>query len=138
LTAYAIDTSVLIAILNVEEGAEGLKTFVDRNIRCCIGTATLHESFCVVRRHTIPNGPKRLETMVELIAPEIVSFDSSQLEIAKSAYSRFGRGTGHKASLNMGDCFSYALAKARRLPLLFKGDDFLHTDIEPALKAAAK
>ncbi|TGP16848.1 type II toxin-antitoxin system VapC family toxin, partial [Mesorhizobium sp. M1D.F.Ca.ET.231.01.1.1] len=51
-------------------------------------------------------------------------------------YSRYGRGSHHRAALNMGDCFAYALAKTRNLPLLFKGDDFNHTDIQPALKLA--
>jgi ribonuclease VapC len=49
------------------------------------------------------------------------------------AHIRFGRGSGHAADLNLGDCFAYALAKTRNLPLLFKGDDFIHTDIVPAL-----
>ena len=54
----------------------------------------------------------------------------------KAPTGRYGRGTGHPARLNMGDCFAYALAKTRNLPLLFKGDDFIHTDIEPALRPA--
>lgn len=74
--------------------------------------------------------------MLDLIAPRFVAFDVDQLAAARVAYSRYGRGSGHPARLNMGDCFSYALAKSRNLPLLFKGDDFIHTDIEPALKPA--
>jgi ribonuclease VapC len=53
--------------------------------------------------------------------------------VAIESRRRFGRGTGHRAALNMGDCFSYALAKSRNLPLLFKGNDFIPTDIEPAI-----
>ena len=67
--------------------------------------------------------------MVSLLEAEIVPFDAVQLVTARQAYREFGRGSGHRASLNMGDCFSYALAKIRGLPLLFKGDDFIHTDI---------
>ena len=53
--------------------------------------------------------------------------------LARRAYRAYGRGTGHPARLNLGDCFAYALAKATGEPLLFKGDDFIHTDVEPAL-----
>jgi ribonuclease VapC len=57
---------------------------------------------------------------------------AEQAFIAREAYRDFGRGSGHPAGLNFGDCFSYALAKATGEPLLFKGDDFLHTDVRPA------
>ena len=57
----------------------------------------------------------------------------SQARIAREAYRDFGKGSGHSAGLNFGDCFSYALAKAMDEPLLFKGDDFSHTDLAPAL-----
>ncbi len=134
LKGYVIDSSVLIAILNADDDADAFKYFIDREPTCCISAATLHESFCVARRETVTEGTARLEGIVDLISAEVAAFDASQLDIAKSAYSRFGRGTGHPANLNMGDCFSYALAKSRELPLLFKGDDFIHTDVEPALK----
>jgi len=62
----------------------------------------------------------------------VVPFDESFAEIAVDAAQRFGKGRGTKAQLNFGDCCSYATAKALRMPLLFKGSDFLHTDIEPA------
>jgi ribonuclease VapC len=55
-----------------------------------------------------------------------------QAHIARAAYRDFGKGSGHPARLNFGDCFAYALAKATDEPLLFKGDDFIHTDVEPA------
>jgi ribonuclease VapC len=56
-----------------------------------------------------------------------------QARIAREAYRDFGKGSGHKAGLNFGDCFAYALAKSAGEPLLFKGDDFVHTDVTPAL-----
>lgn len=61
-------------------------------------------------------------------------FDAEQARIAADAYRLFGRGSGHRASLNYGDCFSYALAIARDEPLLFVGDDFQHTDVRVALR----
>jgi ribonuclease VapC len=64
---------------------------------------------------------------------EIVPFTASQAVVAREAHRRYGKGR-HKAGLNLGDCFSYALAKERGQALLFKGDDFAATDIEPAIK----
>ncbi len=63
---------------------------------------------------------------------DIAAVTPQQAEIAIEAFRRFGRGR-HRAGLNIGDCFSYALAKATDQPLLFKGDDFVHTDVRPAL-----
>jgi ribonuclease VapC len=62
---------------------------------------------------------------------EIVAVDASLAEVSVSAFDLYGKGR-HRARLNLGDCFSYALAKSRNVPLLFKGDDFIHTDIVPA------
>jgi ribonuclease VapC len=58
----------------------------------------------------------------------------AQARIAREAYRDFGRGSGHPAGLNLGDCFAYALAKAANEPLLFKGNDFARTDVTPALR----
>jgi ribonuclease VapC len=63
---------------------------------------------------------------------ELVSPDAREVEIAYQAFVAYGRGSGHPAALNFGDVFSYALAKSRNLPLLFKGDDFARTDLERA------
>ncbi len=63
----------------------------------------------------------------------IVSFDAEHLAAAEDAYRRFGRGTGHKARLNFGDCFAYAACAISGRPLLFKGENFAHTDITSAL-----
>ena len=60
--------------------------------------------------------------------------DEDQVRIARAAYRAYGRGSGHQARLNFGDCFSYALAKVRDEPLLFKGDDFSHTDLRSAVR----
>jgi ribonuclease VapC len=63
---------------------------------------------------------------------ELIAFDHTLLPIARFAFDRYGKGR-HKAALNFGDCMSYAVAKARTVPLLYKGQDFQHTDIESAL-----
>jgi ribonuclease VapC len=59
-------------------------------------------------------------------------FTEEQAQIARQAYRDYGKGSGHRAQLNFGDCFSYALARVKREPLLFKGDDFVHTDVRSA------
>ena len=84
-------------------------------------------------RHKDRNGYEQLDGLIADTSFEIVAFNPSHLNFAKSAYLKYGRGSGHPAKLNIGDCFSYALAKHKNAPLLFKGDDFVHTDIELAL-----
>jgi len=75
----------------------------------------------------------RLEEFMLNAAIELIPVSVSQASIARLAWRTFGRGS-HPARLNYGDCFAYALAKESREPLLFKGNDFAQTDIEPALK----
>jgi ribonuclease VapC len=133
VSGFIVDTSALISILVAEEGYVQLAEYMDTEVDAAISAATLHEAFCVCTRQNLPRGAERLERMVSLLEAEIVPFDAAQLVAARQAYREFGRGSGHRAGLNMGDCFSYALAKIRGLPLLFKGDDFVHTDIRAAL-----
>lgn len=80
------------------------------------------------------SGRAGLENFLRQSRIEIVAVSISQAELAIEAFRRFGRGR-HRAALNIGDCFSYALAKATDQPLLFKGNDFAQTDIRPALTA---
>ena len=128
-----IDTSVIVAILLREDDADRFRIYLDGHRAPEISTATLHEVYCVSRREDFPDQARQVDEFLALVEAEIVAFDLDQLVAARSAYLRYGRGSGHRASLNMGDCFSYALASTRKLPLLFKGDNFIHTDIEPAL-----
>ena len=78
--------------------------------------------------------PSCFQPLLDHLDLKVMPFDALQLDIAQDAYKRFGRGSGHSAGLNMGDCYSYALAKSLDMPLLFKGEDFIHTDIMSALK----
>lgn len=70
------------------------------------------------------------DALVRQAAICIVPVSVEQAALARDAYRIFGKGNGHPAKLNFGDCFSYALAKTQNDPLLFKGNDFLHTDLE--------
>lgn len=136
MTSFVTDTSAIIAVLNDEPGAHLFKQEFHKADNVLVSFATLFEASCVMASDRFPNGSDRLEALIELLDMTPVAFDDIQLRHARAAYTLYGRSSEHRAGLNMGDCFAYALAKTRNLPLLFKGDDFIHTDIRPALKLA--
>lgn len=128
-----VDSSALIAILLREPEAESYATALARHsVR--ISAATLVEVRIVVEAKAGPTARRRLDALLRLVGAEIVAVDEEQATIAADAYRDFGRGSGHAASLNFGDCFSYALAASTGEPLLYKGDDFGHTDIRTAVE----
>lgn len=131
--ALAVDTSALFAILNHEAEGVIFLTLLGQAEARFISAATLHEAHCVDTRSGCVSGMGALSRLVAGLRFVVVPFDEEMLAIAQAGYSRFGRGSGHPAKLNMGDCFSYALARTRNLPLLFKGDDFPRTDVSPAV-----
>ena len=79
-----------------------------------------------------PVSSRRVDDLVAHAGIVVESVTAEQAVLARAAYRDFGKGSGHPAQLNLGDCFAYALAKALREPLLFKGDDFHHTDVTTA------
>lgn len=97
-----------------------------------MSAASLLETTVVLTRRTASRDDRELRLFLATQAFHIVPFNAERSEIAREAYRRFGQGSGHPARLNFGDCFAYALAKALDAPLLFKGDDFGHTDIAAA------
>jgi ribonuclease VapC len=130
-----IDTSALVAILLGEPDAECFARAVgDAPIRL-ISAVNRVELSCVVEGRKGETGRADVEVLLRDGGFDIVSVTPQQAEIAVDAFRRFGRGR-HRAQLNIGDCFAYALASATGHTLLFKGDDFIHTDIRPALPAA--
>jgi len=80
-----------------------------------------------------PQALEKLDRLLDDLAIEVVSFTHGQAALAITAYRQYGKGGGHAAALNYGDCFSYALAKLRDEPLLFKGNDFSRTDLRVAV-----
>jgi ribonuclease VapC len=136
LAAIVVDTSALICVINDEVDALRFKTAFHTADAIHIGVGTAFEASCVVRNERIYDGTARLNQLLAALDPEYAAFDEEQMLVARAGYTRYGRGSKHPAGLNMGDCFAYALAKTRNLPLLFKGDDFIHTDIVPALPPA--
>lgn len=128
-----IDTSALLAILRDEPEAEACAQAIERADVRRISAASYLEAAIVVDASGDPVASRRLDDLIELAAATIEPVTEEQARIARAAYRDFGRGSGHAAHLNFGDCFTYALARASGEPLLFVGDDFSHTDLRPAL-----
>ena len=91
--------------------------------------ATVVEVAAVLARRLAPEDLRRVERLIDQLGIETVPFDAEQAASARRAYRAYGRGSGHRAGLNLGDCYSYALADITGEPLLYVGDDFAHTDI---------
>ena len=94
-----------------------------------MSAANYLEAAIVVDANRNPLLSRRLDGLMVQTDMIVEPVTREQADIARAAYRDFGRGSGHPAALNFGDCFAYALAKAMREPLLFKGDDFSHTDV---------
>jgi ribonuclease VapC len=127
------DTSALIAILRQEEDAAILAEAADKAEKISVSAATWFEAAIVADRFRDPTVGRRFNEICREMNLAIVPLDEAQARIAREAYRDFGKGSGHKAQLNFGDCFAYALAKSLNEPLLYKGNDFSHTDVRPAL-----
>jgi ribonuclease VapC len=127
-----IDSSAVIAILFDEPEAQALLSQIAVAEVCRLSSASLVEIGIVLRRDAAAQRRAAFDEMRRLFSIKIEPVIEQQAYLALDAYDRFGKGTGHPAGLNYGDCFSYALAKQTGEPLLFKGNDFTHTDLEAA------
>jgi ribonuclease VapC len=127
-----VDTSAIVAIVmdEAEAGAFARAILGARSV--LIAAPTLLEVRLVLERRKSQEFAERLSETIAVLNPQIVAFGREHLQAAHDGYRRFGKGSGHPAQLNFGDCFAYALAKTTGLPLLFKGGDFARTDIIPA------
>lgn len=138
-----IDASAIVAIWKNETLAESLKARLSEEPAAerCISAATYIEAGTVLAG-TMPDMPleavRRFGAWIAEYSIEIVPFDAEQARLALDARIRYGRGFGAPAKLNLGDCFSYALAKTLNAPLLYIGDDFSKTDVRSALRRKAK
>ena len=130
-----IDTSALIAILRAEPDAAEMAHAIERAQSRRISAANWLETAVVIDASRDPVASRRFDDLVQTAELHIEAVTQDQARVARDAYRDFGKGSGHKASLNFGDCFAYALAKSAGETLLFKGNDFGHTDITPALPA---
>lgn len=126
-----VDTSALVAILGMEPESARIAAAIEHDPTRLISAATLLETGLVVESRYGPVGGHELDLLVAKAGLSVESVTPEQAEIAREAWRRYGKGR-HSAALNFGDCFNYALARATGEPLLFKGDDFSHTDIAVA------
>jgi ribonuclease VapC len=125
-----VDTSAIIAVLKEEtEAPRFLRALTISTEPKRISAANYLEAGVVVDANRNPVLSRRLDDLVVQTAIEVEPVTREQAEIARAAYRDFGKGSGHPAGLNFGDCFAYALAKSMGEPLLFKGDDFSRTDV---------
>lgn len=129
----AVDTSAIAAIVFREPERAAFREAILQAGRALISTASVLEVRMVVYGRRGPRAVVLVDDLLRLPMFEIVPPGPAELEAAFNAFVVFGKGSGHSASLNYGDLFSYALAKVRDLPLLFKGTDFAETDILPAV-----
>ena len=124
-----VDTSALIAIVRQESDAPSYAAAIEASPVNRISAATFLEVSIVIDRARDPLVSRRLDELLAEGRFVIEPVSQAQARIAREAYRDFGKGSGHRAGLNFGDCFAYALARELNEPLLFKGDDFGHTDI---------
>jgi ribonuclease VapC len=126
------DTSALIAIILDEPERDRFTASIAAAGRVGISVATVVETRVVLHRRGGAKLTKAIDLLLASNRFEVVPVDVEQADIAHAAFVTYGKGTGHPAGLNFGDLFSYALAKSRGVPLLYKGDDFARTDIAAA------
>jgi ribonuclease VapC len=124
-----IDTSVLYAILTDEPEAPAFEAAIDADPVRLLSAGTLLEISVVVEARFGPQGIRELDLLLQRAQVEVISVIREHVELGRSAFRNFGKGC-HPAGLNFGDCFSYALSRFSGEPLLFKGNDFIQTDVQ--------
>jgi ribonuclease VapC len=129
-----VDSSAVFAVLLGEEDSDRYIEALASSERKFMSAVNRLEASIVAEARKGQSGAKGFTRLMTAAEIEVLPFDAGQAEIALDAWRRFGRGR-HKASLNLGDCAAYALAKTLNESLLFKGEDFKHTDLEDASRA---
>jgi len=126
-----VDSSIIVAIIREESEAAIWVDVLDKTPHVFMSVISYVETNMVIAGRWSDARLGRVDATLKALHVRVVSVTLNQGNVALAAFLRFGRGR-HSAGLNIGDCFAYALAKSRDLPLLFKGDDFAKTDIVPA------
>ena len=124
-----LDSSAIAAICLGEPGAEEIQEHLESARDIKISAATMVEAAVVIDARR----PGAFDTFRRTLNLTVIPVDEEQAEFARAAYQRFGRGSGHPARLDFGDCFVYALARQIDEPVLFTGGDFAHTDVVPEM-----
>jgi ribonuclease VapC len=128
-----VDTSALLAIFLAEaERQQFLEAIIQAETRCISAVNVLETGIVLEARRGEAAG-REFDLFLHHAQFAVIPADSEQVEIARVAWRKYGKGR-HAAGLNFGDCFAYALAKIMSEPILFKGDDFAHTDLAAAIE----
>jgi ribonuclease VapC len=127
-----VDISAVLAILFAEPDAQRYARAISDATLCRMSVATFVEASIIVESQTGDSGSRQCDRFFRLAGLALEPITEEQAYAARQAWSDFGKGRSC-AKLNIGDCFSYALAKTLGEPLLFKGDDFSQTDVKPAI-----
>ena len=128
----ALDSSAIVAIALEEDEHSDFSALIARH-EALVGAPTIFETYLVLEQRHPVAGAEFLNAFIRRPSVHPVAFTLDMYRLAQAAFENFGKGKGHPAKLNFGDCMSYAVAKFHDVPLLFKGDDFRLTDIRPAL-----
>jgi ribonuclease VapC len=128
-----VDTSAIVSVAFAEPERADFLAVIERADRVLISSVSVVEARMVVHARRGERAVVLLDNFFGLPMFEIVPPGHQEMNAAYAAFVAFGKGSGHPAALNFGDVFSYALAKVRGLPLLYKGTDFSETDITDAL-----
>jgi ribonuclease VapC len=126
------DTSAIVAIVRDEPERADFTAALTSVPRPAMSAASYLEAAVMIDAGRDPVSSAQLDRLLETLGIELTPVTASQARIARQAYRDYGRGSGHPARLNFGDCFAYALAIETDEPLLYKGDDFGHTDVRSA------
>jgi ribonuclease VapC len=128
-----VDASALLAIVFLEPERDRFLGVLGDATDLSVSVINFVEAAIKVDKDPDPRRAAMLEELSATLAIEVAPVTAEQGQLARQAHRAFGRGSGHPARLNLGDCFAYALATARKEPLLFKGNDFTQTDVEAAI-----
>ena len=129
-----VDSSAVVAILEREDDSASYARVIQDADNLTMSAVNAHECAVVLRRRRGPEGERILWLFLADNGVQILPFDEEQARKASEAFGKYGKGIDPKARLNLADCAAYALAKSLSAPLLFKGNDFIHTDIEVAVR----
>jgi ribonuclease VapC len=127
-----VDSSAIVAIMREEPDWLDLSKVLDSAEYVRFSAASYLETSIVLDKRHDPLLSAGLDDLIAEVNIIIEPVTAEQAKIARQAYRDYGKGSGHRANLNFGDCFTYALAREKREPVLWKGDDFVHTDLRPA------
>jgi ribonuclease VapC len=129
-----VDTSAIVAILRNEPDAESFAMAIAKAKTRRVSAVNYVEAAAVIDGSGNPIASRRFDDFFREASFSVEAVTAEQARIAREAHRDFGKGSGHPARLNFGDCFAYALAKATSEPILFKGSEFKHTDLAPVLE----